>query len=113
MQGVDTITHELAQVTLESIGVDSNGLEEMDRRILRCLVQHFPKPAALKTIAAVIGETEDTIEDVYEPHLLRSGFVQKTPRGRIISPAGFRVIGVDPPGDVGGAQGSSAPLPFA
>ncbi|MEM8713459.1 MAG: Holliday junction branch migration DNA helicase RuvB, partial [Planctomycetota bacterium] len=92
VDGQPTITGDLAQVTLKSLGVDSNGLEEMDRRILRCLAQHFPKPAALKTIAAVIGETEDTIEDVFEPHLLRSGFIRKTPRGRIIAPDGFRVI---------------------
>jgi Holliday junction DNA helicase RuvB len=107
--GVDTITVELAMTTLKSIGVDSSGLEEMDRRILRCLAQHFPKPAALKTIAAVVSETEDTIEDVFEPHLLRSGFVQKTPRGRIISPAGFRVMGLEPPEATDPAQ----KLPFA
>jgi Holliday junction DNA helicase RuvB len=107
--GVDTITVELAMTTLKSIGVDSSGLEEMDRRILRCLAQHFPKPAALKTIAAVVSETEDTIEDVFEPHLLRSGFVQKTPRGRIISPAGFRVMGLEPPE----ASDPAQKLPFA
>ncbi len=106
--GVEVITGELARTTLKSIGVDASGLEEMDRRILRCLAQHFPKPAALKTIAAVIGETEDTIEDVFEPHLLRSGFVQKTPRGRMISPAGFSVIGMEPTD----LSGDTLPLPF-
>jgi Holliday junction DNA helicase RuvB len=110
--GLDVISGELAQTTLTSIGVDASGLEEMDRRILRCLAQHFPKPAALKTIAAVIGETEDTIEDVFEPHLLRSGFVQKTPRGRMISSAGFSVIGLEPSNPAGNPSGDTSPLPF-
>ncbi|QDV06889.1 Holliday junction ATP-dependent DNA helicase RuvB [Planctomycetes bacterium Poly30] len=111
VMGLDTITEELAGVTLTSIGVDSSGLEEMDRRILRCLAQHYPKPAALKTIAAVIGETEDTIEDVFEPHLLRSGFIQKTPRGRMISPDGFRVMGLDAPGNGDGTTDGERPTP--
>lgn len=112
VMGLDTITGELAQITLSSIGVDASGLEEMDRRILRCLAQHFPKPAALKTIAAVIGETEDTIEDVFEPHLLRSGFIRKTPRGRMIAPEGFRVIGLDHPDAPDGSPAANPGLPF-
>ena len=89
----------LAEETLASIGVDAHGLEEMDRRILRCLADHAPQPAALKTIAAVVGEMEDTIEDVFEPHLLRSGFLRKTPRGRVITDEGLALIGVEAPGD--------------
>ncbi|MEM9802386.1 MAG: Holliday junction branch migration DNA helicase RuvB [Planctomycetota bacterium] len=96
VDGAAAIDADLARATLTGIGVDDNGLEEMDRRILRCLGDHFPQPAALKTIAAVIGETEDTIEDVFEPHLLRSGFVRKTPRGRVATETGLRLVGVDP-----------------
>lgn len=105
--GRDGIDIALAAGTLASLGVDEHGLEEMDRRILACLADHHPRPAALKTIAAVIGETEGTIEDVYEPHLLRQGLVRKTPRGREITPRGLTRIGHD--GDTHGDQGA---LPF-
>lgn len=101
--GLSLIDDALAQRTLSDIGVDQNGLEEMDRRILRCLADYAPRASALKTIAAVVGETEDTIEDVFEPHLLRSGFVQKTPRGRMITARGMTVIGRDPEGVSGPA----------
>jgi len=107
VDGNRAIDAELAEATLFSIGVDGHGLEEMDRRILRCLADHAPQAAALKTIAAVIGEMEDTIEDVFEPHLLRSGFLRKTPRGRIITEEGLRLIGATPP--AGPEQGG---LPF-
>ena len=94
--GTTRIDDVLAQRTLGDMGVDENGLEEMDRRILRCLAEYAPRASALKTIAAVVGETEDTIEDVFEPHLLRSGFLHKTPRGRVITGRGMEVIGLDP-----------------
>ncbi len=97
VDGNRAIDADLAEATLRSIGVDGHGLEEMDRRILRCLADHAPQPAALKTIAAVIGEMEDTIEDVFEPHLLRSGFLRKTPRGRVITEQGLQLIGAEPP----------------
>ncbi len=95
VEGTTVIDGAMAAKTLRNIGVDDQGLEEMDRRILRCLADHLPRPAALKTIAAVIGETEDTIEDVFEPHLLRTGLLQKTSRGRIITGLGLEVIGRD------------------
>ena len=75
------------------MGIDENGLEEMDRGILRCLARSADRPVGLKTIAAAVGETEDTIEEVFEPHLLRCGFLHKTARGREITAAGKRVIG--------------------
>ncbi|MBL8863572.1 MAG: Holliday junction branch migration DNA helicase RuvB [Planctomycetes bacterium] len=86
----------LAREALAALGVDDNGLEELDRRILAVLVQSGGAPVGIKTIAAAIGETEDTIEDVYEPHLLRQGFVHKTGRGRVVTSAGCGAIGVDP-----------------
>ena len=86
----------LARDALHRMGVDENGLEELDRRILRVLAQSAGNPSGLKTIAAAVGEAEDTIEEVFEPHLLRSGFVQKTSRGRLITRDGCRAIGVDP-----------------
>jgi Holliday junction DNA helicase RuvB len=91
-----------AASALERLGVDEHGLEDLDRRVLACLAA-ATAPVGLKTIAAAVGETEDTIEEVYEPHLLRSGFLQKTSRGRVITGPGRRAIGLpesggDPPG---------------
>jgi Holliday junction DNA helicase RuvB len=96
--GKPTITGALAEATLEQLGVDACGLEEMDRRILRCLLQSGGGPVALKTIAAVVDENEDTIENAYEPHLLRQGLVQKTARGRILTASGAEALGADLPG---------------
>jgi Holliday junction DNA helicase RuvB len=81
----------LVREALARLGVDQHGLEELDRRILACLARNS-EPLGLKTIAAAVGESEDTIEDVFEPHLLRSGFVQKTSRGRRITAAGKRAL---------------------
>jgi Holliday junction DNA helicase RuvB len=83
----------LAAEALERLGVDRYGLEDLDRRVLACLADSSA-PVGLKTIAAAVGESEDTIEEVYEPHLLRSGFLQKTARGRWITAAGRRAIGL-------------------
>ncbi len=93
----------LADETLGRLGIDERGLEEMDRRILRCLAQAEGRPTGLKTIAAAVGETEDTIEEVFEPHLLRCGYLLKTARGRLITANGARLIGVDP-GSLGAEQ---------
>lgn len=90
------IDETLAAEALEMLGVDENGLEEMDRALLRCLARNRGNPVGLKTIAAAVGESEDTIEEVFEPHLLRGGFLQKTSRGRVITEAGRRAIGENP-----------------
>jgi len=95
VRGAATIDRALAEDALARIGVDEHGLEEMDRRVLGYLARnHAGTPVGLKTIAAAVGESEDTIEEVFEPHLLRSGFLEKTARGRVITPAGRRAIGL-------------------
>lgn len=103
-KGTRLVDAALATEALERVGVDRHGLEEMDRRFLRCLAQNDGGPVAIKTIAAVVGETEDTLEDVFEPHLLRHDFVQKTARGRLLTDAGWRVLGLEP-GTRPGPQG--------
>ena len=95
--GRTAIDEGLALDSLGRLGIDENGLEEMDRRVLRCIADHGGGPVALKTIAAVVSETEDTLEDVYEPHLLRVGLVSKTARGRVLTPAGARMVGFELP----------------
>jgi len=92
VQGATSVDAAHVREALARLGVDENGLEDLDRRILTCLARNV-EPLGLKTIAAAVGESEDTIEDVFEPHLLRSGFVQKTARGRRITTAGKRALG--------------------
>ncbi len=91
----DTIDADLAHRGLERLGIDGLGLEPLDREVLRVLAESAIA-VGLKTIAAAVGEEERTIEDVYEPHLLRSGFVMKTPRGRTITDRGRAAIGLPP-----------------
>jgi holliday junction DNA helicase RuvB len=92
VRGLPRLTSALCIDALARMGVDDNGLEDLDRRILLCLAQNGGQPVGLKTIAAAVGEAEDTIEDVFEPHLLRSGFVQKTGRGRVVTRSGLAAI---------------------
>jgi len=98
VRGTDSVDEGVARETLARLGVDEHGLEEMDRRVLRCLANSPGQPVGVKTIAASIGETERTIEEVFEPHLLRCGFLQRTSRGRLITARGCEILGVDPTG---------------
>jgi len=88
---VSVVGTQLAREALERLGVDDSGLEDLDRRILSCLAI-AGVPVGLKTIAAAVGESEDTIEEVFEPHLLRCGLIQKTGRGRVITVAGSQAL---------------------
>ncbi len=83
----------VAEETLRMLGVDKNGLTEMDRRILQILAQHNGGPVGLKTIAVSVGETEDTLENVHEPYLIRQGLIVKTPSGRKLAPLGWDILG--------------------
>jgi Holliday junction DNA helicase RuvB len=96
MEGI--ITAHAAQAALEMLEVDDRGLDRLDREILRAICVKFDGgPVGLSTLAVAVGEEQDTIEDVYEPYLLREGFIKRTPRGRAATAAGFLHIGLDPP----------------
>lgn len=95
--GSSEVSLEIATDCLARLGVDQNGLETIDRAILSSLLRANDGTAGLKTIAASIGEAEDTIEEVFEPHLLRLGFIEKTPRGRRITTAGRVALGPGQP----------------
>ena len=85
---------EAAKEGLDMLGVDELGLDEVDRRMLETMIVKFcGRPVGLDTIAAATGEDATTIEDVYEPYLLRLGFIARTPRGRIVMPAGYAHMG--------------------
>ncbi len=102
VRGAPLVTAPIADEALEQLGIDEAGLEETDRKVLRCLHDQGGGPIGLKTIAAAVGESEDTLETVYEPYLIVLGFVRKTPRGRQISARGLRHLGVE--ADDGGGQ---------
>lgn len=93
-----TITAAIADQGLKMLGVDNNGLTDMDRRYLVCLAKHGGGPVGIKTIAMSVGEEEDTLENVYEPYLIREGYVNKTPQGRKLAPLGCSAIDYTPEG---------------
>ncbi len=90
-----TITREVALAALGKLEVDSLGLDEIDHRLLRSIIQKFSGgPVGLETIAASISEEADTIMDVYEPYLLQMGFIDRTPRGRMATPAAYKHLNI-------------------
>ncbi len=92
------ITHAVAVEALELFEVDSAGLERIDRAILRAIAERFAGgPVGLSTLAVAIGEEPDTLEDVYEPYLLQLGMLQRTPRGRVVTPGGYAHLGLPAP----------------
>ncbi len=92
------ITHAVAQQALEMLEVDEFGLDDMDARVLRLLIEKFDGgPVGINTIAAAVGEDANTIEEVYEPFLVQNGFLQRTPRGRMATPQAYRHFGYEVP----------------
>ena len=95
VQGSSTITDEIADSALKMLEVDKVGLDHTDRRMLDAMINKFGGgPVGLETIAASISETRETIEDIYEPFLIQLGFIVRTPRGRIVTKAGYEHMGV-------------------
>ncbi len=89
------ITEEVANYALDLLDVDKAGLDQSDRRILLVMIEKcLGGPVGLDTLAAAIGEDAGTIEDVYEPYLLMNGFIQRTPRGRIVTDNAYRHLGI-------------------
>lgn len=91
------INGEIARVALDLLEVDKMGLDLIDRKMLMIMIDKFDgKPVGLDTLAASIGEESETIEDVYEPYLLQLGYIQRTPRGRVVTAAGYAHFGMRP-----------------
>jgi Holliday junction DNA helicase RuvB len=94
------ITREVADKALSMLEVDACGLDRTDRRILATIIEKFNGgPVGLDTIAAAVSEETDTIEDVYEPFLLQMGFINRTPRGRTVTAAAYRHLGIPCPAE--------------
>ena len=89
-----SITKRVAQESLKSLGVDHYGLDGMDRQILTTLIDKFNGgPVGVSSLAVAISEDTTTIEDVYEPYLIKEGFIQRTPRGRIAQEKAYKILG--------------------
>ena len=98
VRGEGAITDELAAAALDMLDIDLLGLDDIDRRILRAIVEKFSGgPVGIDTLAAAISEETDTVMDVYEPYLIQLGFLQRTPRGRVATPGAYQHLGLEPP----------------
>ncbi|MGV2981153.1 Holliday junction branch migration DNA helicase RuvB [Camelimonas sp. ID_303_24] len=96
--GADRVTREIADRALSLLDVDSIGLDLMDRKYLRMIALSFGGgPVGVETIAAALSEPRDAIEEIIEPYLIQQGFVQRTPRGRLLTPHAFRHLGLAEP----------------
>jgi Holliday junction DNA helicase RuvB len=94
-----TITLEVALAALKLLEVDEHGFDEIDRKLLRTIIEKFGGgPVGVNTIAAAISEEKDAIEDIYEPFLIQIGFLDRTPRGRVATPRAYGYFGLDAPG---------------
>ena len=98
VEGEGKIDMETARRALELLEVDELGFDEVDRKILTTLIEHYSGgPAGIKAIAAAVGEDHGTLEDLYEPFLIQEGFLQRTNRGRVATPKAYQHLGLTPP----------------
>lgn len=96
VKGDSIITPEITEETLSSLRVDEYGLENLDRELLRVIIERFKGgPVGIDTIAAAIGEDRITLEDVYEPYLIQEGFLHRTPKGRVVSELAYKHLGIE------------------
>ena len=107
VRGEGLIDLDVAERTLKLLGIDSQGLDPMDRKILSTIAVNFSGgPVGLGTIGASLGEDPDTLEEVYEPFLIQQGFLSRTPRGRILTPRAYQALHLPTP------QGTQGELEF-
>ena len=96
VRGEGSITLDITRQALNALGVDEMGLENLDREIIRTIIERFNGgPVGIETIAASIGEERVTIEDVYEPYLIQAGFLHRTQKGRMVSEMAYRHLGIE------------------
>lgn len=98
VRGTGSVDRSTALKALQLLEVDAQGFDELDRRLLRCIVEKYDGgPVGLNTLAAALGEEQDTLEEVYEPYLIQHGFLDKTPRGRVATRLAYEHLGVSMP----------------
>ncbi|EBY4570291.1 Holliday junction branch migration DNA helicase RuvB [Veillonella sp.] len=97
--GDGVITADIADEALKRLHVDKMGLDRIDRRVLKCIIENYDGgPVGIETIAAAVSEERDTIEDVYEPYLMQLGFLGRTPRGRVATKLAYDHLGISQTG---------------
>ena len=97
--GNGVITADIADEALKRLYVDKMGLDRIDRRVLKCIIENYDGgPVGIETIAAAVSEERDTIEDVYEPYLMQLGFLGRTPRGRVATKLAYDHLGISQTG---------------
>jgi Holliday junction DNA helicase RuvB len=113
VEGVASIDAAAADAALRRLDVDERGLDGMDRRYLRCIAENYAGgPVGVETIAAALGDERDVIEEVIEPYLIQEGFVQRTPRGRMLTRIAFRHLDLPMPATPPTQLELLPPLPF-
>ncbi len=96
VKGDGTIAGSIAETALDMLSIDKNGFDHMDRRLLMTMIEKFDGgPVGVDSIAAAISEERGTVEDILEPYLIQQGFIQRTPRGRIVTQFAYRHFGLD------------------
>jgi Holliday junction DNA helicase RuvB len=101
VEGDGRVTGEIATASLERLDVDAHGLDEMDKRILSVIAEKFGGgPVGIGTLGVAVGEDGGTIEEIYEPYLIKEGFLKRTPRGREVTDLAYRTLGLSPKGTV-------------
>jgi holliday junction DNA helicase RuvB len=99
VRAAGSITLDVARAGLKLLEVDEHGFDEVDRKLLRTIIEKFSGgPVGLNTLAAAISEEKDAIEDIYEPFLIQIGFLDRTPRGRVATPRAYDYFGLEQPG---------------
>ena len=97
MNKIKTIDAASARGALDNLGVDTMGLDELDRKVLRTIIETYDGgPVGIESLAATLNEEIDTLADTVEPYLLKTGFLKRTPRGRQIMELAFRHLGLTP-----------------
>ncbi len=96
VKGTGDIDLDIARYALEALNIDRYGLDEIDNKLLRTVITKFKGgPVGLSTIATALGEDAGTIEEVYEPYLIKEGFIKRTPRGREVTDLAYSHLGID------------------
>ena len=96
VMGNGIITLEIAKIALNKLDIDDMGLDSIDRRLLKTLIEKYQgRPVGIETLATTLGEEVTTIEDVYEPYLIQIGYISRTPRGRIALPEAYKHLGIE------------------
>jgi holliday junction DNA helicase RuvB len=94
VKGNGSIDMDITKHALKALNIDEYGLDEMDNRILLCIIDKFKGgPVGISTIATAVGEDSGTIEEVYEPFLIKEGFIKRTPRGREVTDLAYKHLG--------------------